>query len=71
MSLASHALSEGPVGWGAAKQKKTQDVPQSRRIVAAPAMATYRPEEFKPGPHYRTEDELAEAAGLIGTTPEP
>lgn len=36
MSLASHALSEGPVGWGAAKQKKTQDVPQSRRIVAAP-----------------------------------
>jgi choline dehydrogenase len=31
-------------------------------------MAKYRPEEFKPGPHYRTEDELAEAAGLIGTT---
>jgi choline dehydrogenase len=40
----------------------------TRRIVAAPAMANYRPEEFKPGPHYRTEDELAEAAGLIGTT---
>jgi choline dehydrogenase len=40
----------------------------TRRIVAAPAMAKYRPEEFKPGPHYRTEDELAEAAGLIGTT---
>jgi len=40
----------------------------TRRIVAAPAMAKYRPEEFKPGPHYRTEDELAQAAGLIGTT---
>ncbi|KQV51836.1 GMC family oxidoreductase [Massilia sp. Root335] len=40
----------------------------TRRIVAAPSMATYRPEEFKPGPHYRTEDELAEAASLIGTT---
>jgi choline dehydrogenase len=40
----------------------------TRRIVAAPAMARYRPEEFKPGPHYRTEDELAQAAGLIGTT---
>jgi choline dehydrogenase len=40
----------------------------TRRIVAAPAMAKYRPEEFKPGPHYRTQDELAEAAGLIGTT---
>jgi choline dehydrogenase len=40
----------------------------TRRIVAAPALAKYRPEEFKPGPHYRSEDELAEAAGLIGTT---
>jgi len=40
----------------------------TRRIVAAPAMAKYRPEEFKPGPRYRTQDELAEAAGLIGTT---
>jgi choline dehydrogenase len=40
----------------------------TRRIVAAPALARYKPEEFKPGPSYRTEDELAEAAGLIGTT---
>ncbi|TQK05349.1 GMC family oxidoreductase [Herbaspirillum sp. SJZ107] len=40
----------------------------TRRIVASPALAKYRPEEFKPGPHYRTEEELAEAAGLIGTT---
>jgi choline dehydrogenase len=40
----------------------------TRKIVAAPALAKYAPEEFKPGIHYRTEDELAEAAGLIGTT---
>jgi choline dehydrogenase len=40
----------------------------TRKIVAAPAMAKYAPEEYKPGIHYRTEDELAEAAGLIGTT---
>lgn len=40
----------------------------TRRIVGAPALARYRPQEFKPGPHYRTEEELAEAAGLIGTT---
>jgi choline dehydrogenase len=40
----------------------------TRRIVAAPGLAKYQPEEFKPGPRYRTEDELAEAAGLIGTT---
>jgi choline dehydrogenase len=40
----------------------------TRRIVAAPALAKYRPEEYKPGPQYNTEDELAEAAGMIGTT---
>ena len=40
----------------------------TRRIVAAPALAQYRPEEFKPGPAYRSEEQLAEAAGLIGTT---
>ncbi len=40
----------------------------TRRIVASKALAKYRPEEVKPGPHYRTEEELAEAASLIGTT---
>jgi choline dehydrogenase len=40
----------------------------TRSIVAAPAMARYAPQEFKPGIHYRTEQELAEAAGQIGTT---
>ena len=40
----------------------------TRKIVAAPALAQYAPQEFKPGIHYRTEDELAEAAGHIGTT---
>ncbi|HEY0064675.1 MAG TPA: GMC family oxidoreductase N-terminal domain-containing protein [Telluria sp.] len=40
----------------------------TRRIVAAPALAKYVPEEFKPGVHFRTEEELAAAAGQIGTT---
>ncbi|HEY0489882.1 MAG TPA: GMC family oxidoreductase N-terminal domain-containing protein [Telluria sp.] len=40
----------------------------TRRIVSSPALAKYEPEEYRPGVHYRTEDELAEAAGLIGTT---
>ena len=40
----------------------------TRRIVAAPALAKYRPEEFMPGPQYQTEEELAHAAGLVGTT---
>jgi choline dehydrogenase len=40
----------------------------TRRIVSAPALARYRPEEFMPGPHYQSEEELAHAAGLVGTT---
>jgi choline dehydrogenase len=40
----------------------------TRRIVAAPALQRYEPEEFKPGVHHRTEEELALAAGAIGTT---
>ena len=40
----------------------------TRRIVSSPALSKYAPEEYRPGIHYRTEEELAEAAGLIGTT---
>ncbi|WP_151632341.1 GMC family oxidoreductase [Noviherbaspirillum aerium] len=40
----------------------------TRNIVAAPALQKYMPEEFKPGVQYRTEEELAKAAGDIGTT---
>jgi len=40
----------------------------TRKIAAAPALAKYRPQECKPGVHFRTDEELAEAAGSIGTT---
>jgi choline dehydrogenase len=40
----------------------------TRAIVAAPAMARYGPQEFRPGLHFGTDEELAEAAGQIGTT---
>jgi choline dehydrogenase len=40
----------------------------TRNIVAAPALEKYAPEEFKPGVQYRTEEELALAAGDISTT---
>ncbi|MEO5932161.1 MAG: GMC family oxidoreductase N-terminal domain-containing protein [Duganella sp.] len=40
----------------------------TRRIVASPALTKFTPEEYKPGAHYRTEEELARAAGDIGTT---
>ena len=40
----------------------------TRQIVAAPALQKYAPEEMKPGAQFRTEEELARAAGDIGTT---
>jgi choline dehydrogenase-like flavoprotein len=40
----------------------------ARRICAAPALARFRPEEFRPGRGARTDEELARAAGEIGTT---
>jgi len=40
----------------------------SRRIMAAPAMAKYRPEEFRPGASVQSEAELERAAGELGTT---
>jgi choline dehydrogenase len=40
----------------------------TRRIVAQPALAPYRPEEFKPGVQYQTDAELIRLAGDIATT---
>ncbi len=40
----------------------------TRRIAAMPALAKYRPQEFKPGLQFQTDDELARLAGDIGTT---
>ena len=40
----------------------------TRRIVASPALAKYAPQEFKPGLQFQTDEELARAAGDIGTT---
>jgi len=40
----------------------------TRRIVGAPAMARFRPEEFLPGAQIASDEELAKAAGDIGTT---
>jgi len=40
----------------------------TRRICAQPALAPYRPEEYKPGPQYHSDEELARLAGDIATT---
>jgi choline dehydrogenase len=40
----------------------------TRRIAAQPALAKYKPEEFKPGVQYQTDEDLARLAGDIATT---
>lgn len=40
----------------------------TRRIVAQPALARYQPQEYKPGPQFNTDAELARLAGDIATT---
>jgi choline dehydrogenase-like flavoprotein len=45
-----------------------ESIQLTRRIVAQAPLQPYRPQEFKPGPAYETEEELVRAAGEIGTT---
>jgi choline dehydrogenase len=41
---------------------------QVRTITAQPALARYKPVEYRPGPEFQTDAELAELAGQIATT---
>jgi choline dehydrogenase len=40
----------------------------TRKIVESPALKPYRPEEYKPGKAYQSNEDLIKAAGDIGTT---
>ena len=40
----------------------------TRRIMASKALAPFEPEEWKPGPDLQSDEELAKAAGDLGTT---
>jgi choline dehydrogenase len=40
----------------------------TRRIVGQPALAAFQPQEWKPGPQYQSDEELARLAGDIATT---
>jgi choline dehydrogenase len=50
------------------RQVAAASITAARRLMHTRRMAQYRPEEFKPGPHVQTPDELARAAGDIATT---
>jgi len=50
------------------RHKAAKALRLTRRIVAQPALAPYRPEEYLPGSNFASDEELAQAAGNIGTT---
>ena len=50
------------------RQVAAQSLRQVREIAAQPALATYAPEEFRPGVAYQTDEELWRLAGDIATT---
>jgi choline dehydrogenase len=45
-----------------------QSITHARRLMATERMRIYRPQEFKPGTHIESPDDLARAAGDIATT---
>jgi choline dehydrogenase len=50
------------------RQVAAEAVRLTRRIVAQPALAKYRPIEFRPGPSFQSDADLLKAAGDIATT---
>ncbi len=50
------------------RQVAADSIRRARQVMAQPAMARYRPEEFRPGAHLESDADLARVAGDIGTT---
>ncbi|MBT9369820.1 GMC family oxidoreductase N-terminal domain-containing protein [Rhizobium sp. CSW-27] len=50
------------------RQVAVKAIRLARTIAQQPSFAKFRPEEYKPGPAYESEEQLMEAAGNIGTT---
>ncbi|OBF12556.1 choline dehydrogenase [Mycobacterium sp. ACS4054] len=50
------------------RQIAVRGLRMTRQIMAAPALARYRPQEFLPGPQLVSDEALQKAAGELGTT---
>ncbi|MBJ7577839.1 GMC family oxidoreductase N-terminal domain-containing protein [Devosia sp. MC532] len=50
------------------RQTAAESIRWARKVMSQPAMAKYRPEEYRPGAHLVSDTELAQVAGDIGTT---
>jgi choline dehydrogenase len=66
--LAAPVIAPGYLGTDDDRRVAAESLRLTRRIVAQPALAAYRPEEFKPGLAHQTDEALARLAGDIGTT---
>jgi choline dehydrogenase len=62
------AISPNYLATEADRRVAAESIRLTRRIVAAPALARFRPEEWRPGPEIQSDEELARAAGDIATT---
>jgi choline dehydrogenase len=67
-ALAAPAISPNYLNTDADKKVAADSLRLTRKIVAAPALQKYFPEEILPGPSTQSDSELAKAAGDIGTT---
>ncbi|QPM90583.1 GMC family oxidoreductase [Pseudooceanicola algae] len=50
------------------RQVAADSLRQVRKIMSQPAMKSYEPEEYKPGPQYQSDDDLTKLAGDIAST---
>jgi choline dehydrogenase len=62
------AIAPGYLGTEEDRRVAAEALRLTRRIVGQPALAPFRPVELKPGPALTGDEELARAAGDIGTT---
>jgi choline dehydrogenase len=74
VQITSHDFNQAPaiapnyLSTAADRKVAADSLRLTRKIVAQAALASYQPQEFKPGVQFQTDDELARLAGDIATT---
>jgi choline dehydrogenase len=66
--LAAPKISCNYLSTDADRRAAVRGLRMTRQIMAAPALARYRPQELLPGPQLVSDEQLQNAAGELGTT---
>jgi choline dehydrogenase len=66
--LAAPLISCNYLSTDADRETAVRGLRMTRQIMAAPALASYRPQELLPGPNLTSDDDLQRAAAELGTT---